>query len=120
MLRRLLFAAILVNWSERSFFQIQTIIFKCSLMMIYTGYIRPMKLRQANCLELINDSLIVVCSYWLIIFSAHVSSAEARYISSWPLIGIMTILVAINLTVITFRGITSIFRACKLRVLKNK
>ena len=109
-----------MNWSERSYFQIQTIIFKCSLMMIYTGYIRPMRLRQANCLELINDSLILVCSYWLIIFSALVSNAEARYISGWPLIGFMTILIVINLTVIMYRGITSIFHACKLRYLRNK
>ena len=37
MLRRLLYTGILVLWSGRNYFQIQTIIFKCSLVMIFTG-----------------------------------------------------------------------------------
>ena len=68
--------------------------------MIYTGYMRPFELRLANTLELVNDTFIILCSYFLIIFSAMVNDAEARYISGWPLISIIAILIGLNLTVI--------------------
>ena len=73
--------------------------------MIYTGYMRPYETKLANNMELINDSFIIVCSYFLIIFSALVSDAETRYKSGWPLIGIICFLIGLNLTVITYKGI---------------
>ena len=102
MMRRLIYAGILVYWSERNYFQIQTIIFKCSLIMIFTGYMRPFNRRLANNIELINDAFIVVCSYFLIIFSPLVSDAQTRYISGWPIIGLIGVLISINLSVITY------------------
>ena len=68
--------------------------------MIYTGYMRPFERQLANNLELINDTFIILCSYFLIIFSALVADAETRYISGWPLIGLVAILIGLNLTVI--------------------
>ena len=73
--------------------------------MIYTGYMRPFELRLANNIELINDTFILIASYFLIIFSALVADAETRYISGWPLIGLLALLVGLNLTVIMIKGI---------------
>ena len=73
--------------------------------MIYTGYMRPFELRLANNIELINDTFILIASYFLIIFSAMVADAETRYISGWPLIGLLALLVGLNLTVIMIKGI---------------
>ena len=41
MLRRLIYAAILIFWQEQNYFQIQSVVFKTSLFMIYVGYWRP-------------------------------------------------------------------------------
>ena len=41
MLRRIAYAAICVFWFDRSYFQIQFLIFKQSLFMLYTGYFSP-------------------------------------------------------------------------------
>lgn len=104
MLRRLLYASILVFWSQQNYFQIQTIIFKCSLIMIYTGYFRPFSKRLSNWIELMNDALTVLCSYFLIIFSNVVSDPYTRYVSGWPLIGLVCFIILINLLVIMYQG----------------
>ena len=88
--------------------------------MIYTGYMRPFELRLANNLELINDTCIVVSSYFLIIFSALVADPEARYISGWPCIMIVCFIIGLNLSVMTLRGVGGLARAIKLRYLRNK
>ena len=78
--------------------------------MIYTGYMRPYKLRLANNMELINDTFIILCSYFLIIFSALVSDAETRYKSGWPLIVLICFVIGLNLTVIIYKGVSEVFR----------
>ena len=88
--------------------------------MIYTGYMRPFKLRLANNIELINDTFILISSYFLIIFSALVADAETRYLSGWPLIGLVTLLVGLNLIVIMVTGISSIICTCKLRFQRRR
>ena len=87
--------------------------------MIYTGYMRPFELRLANNLELINDTCIVVSSYFLIIFSDLVANSEARCIFGWPCIMIICFIIVVNLSVMTFRGVRGLARAIKLRYLRN-
>ena len=83
MMRRLLYAALLVYWVEESYFQIMGMIFKTSLVMIYSGYIRPYLLPFANNLDLINEFLTLLCTYSLIMFSAFVPDAYTRYLCGW-------------------------------------
>ena len=58
MLRRVIYAAILVSWIQRNYFQIQAIVFKTSLFLIYVGYFRPHELPLENKIELFNESLV--------------------------------------------------------------
>ena len=90
------------------------------MIMIYTGYMRPFITRLSNNIELINDSCIVVCSYFLIIFSPLVSDADTRYISGWPLIGIICFIISLNLSVTTYKAITNLIRYIRLRCTKYK
>lgn len=120
LLRRFLFAAILVNWSQQNYFQIQTIIFKCSLVMIFTGYMRPFETRMANTVELINDAAIVVCSYFLIIFSSLVADTETRYMSGWPIIILICSLILLNLGIITVQAVKQLIRSIRLRCRRHR
>ena len=88
--------------------------------MIYTGYMRPYETRLANNLELVNETFIILCSYFLVIFSAFLSDAEARYISGWYLVGLVVFLVILNLAAIQFKGISHIVRYCRLRFIRHK
>ena len=100
MLRRILYAAIVVGWHERNYFQVQAIIFKCSLIMIYIGYFRPFDKRLASILELVNEILILLCTYSLVMFTAFVPEASTRYLCGWYVIGLVFLLISINLVVI--------------------
>lgn len=83
-------------------------------MVIFTGYFKPYQKKMVNILELINDSIIVVCSYFLIMFSDLVPDPETKYIMGWPLIALISTLILMNITVIVFKGIQSIVRKCRL------
>ena len=73
--------------------------------MIYTGYMRPFELRLANNMELINDTFIVLVSYFLVIFSNLVADPETRYITGWPCVVLICLIIALNLSVITYQGV---------------
>ena len=88
--------------------------------MIYVGYFRPFELPSANRVELINESLIIVCTYSLICFSAFVSDAETRYQCGWVLIVLIICIVIFNLILMVFDGIKSIKRAIQLRLIRRK
>ena len=83
MLRRIAYAGICVFWFDRSYFQIQFLIFKQSLFMLYTGYFEPNYIPSENTLELVNETLTLVCSYSLIMFSPLVPDAQTRYLCGW-------------------------------------
>ena len=88
--------------------------------MIYTGHMRPYVTRLANNLELVNETFIILCSYFLIIFSAFLSDAEAKYNSGWVLVELVVILLALNMAVIVFKFISHIIRCCRLRIIRHK
>ena len=108
---------ILVFWIDRSYFQIQFIIFKCSIYMIYSGSFRPFEIPFVNTMDLINETLTLMCSYSLITFSAFVPDAETRYLCGWELIVLVLFTLALNLVVIIGQGLKQCIRRCKL---KNK
>ena len=83
-------------------------IFKCSLFMLFVGYFKPFELSFQNNLELVNETLTLVCSYSLITFSAFVPDAETRYLCGWYIIALVALMLAVNLGVIFYKSICSI------------
>ena len=81
---------------------------------------RPLILPLANKVELVNDTFIILCSYFLIIFSGLVADAETRYTSGWPLIGLIALLIGFNFTTIMVTAISQVIHSCKLRCLRRK
>ena len=113
MLRRLLYAGVLVYWVDRSYFQIQFMILHSSFIMIYMGYFRPYQLNFSNNLEVINETLTLVCTYSLMLFSSFVPDPAMRYLCGWYLIGLIVLTLAVNLTIIVGQALKSSIRKCK-------
>ena len=99
-IRRCFYALMVVFWVDRSYFQIQFMIFKCSVFMLYSGNFKPFETPFANNMDLFNETMTLVCSYSLIMFSAFVPDAEMRYLCGWYLVLLVLITLAINLLVI--------------------
>lgn len=119
-LRRIIYATIVINWQDRNYFQIQTVIFKCSCFMIYTGYVRPFESAMNNNLELINECLVIMCSYSLIMFSSMVFDAQTRYECGWYLIALVIFTISMNLVVILVQTISKSLKHIKLRIIRAK
>lgn len=79
MLRRLLYAGVLVYLVNRSCFQIQFMILHCSLIMLYMGYFWPFKTHFSNVMETTNETLTLMCTYYLCLFTDFVPDAKARF-----------------------------------------
>ena len=68
--------------------------------MLYSGNFKPFETPFANNMDLFNETMTLVCSYSLIMFSAFVPDAEMRYLCGWYLVLLVLITLAINLLVI--------------------
>ena len=68
-LRRILIGAILVFTVRYPWSQMQVICFSCSLQLIYIGHYMPYEFAWMNLLEIINELCVLVCSYFIFVFS---------------------------------------------------
>ena len=62
MIRRLIYAVLLINLLDRSVYQVQLIIVKTCAFMIYIGSVRPYEVRLSNIVELTNEVIITLCT----------------------------------------------------------
>ena len=67
--RRLLFVAIIVRLAKKPWAQAQLICLQCMVQLAYIGVARPFITRWRNALELLNESLVLLSSYFLFIYS---------------------------------------------------
>ena len=120
MIRRFVYALIIVALSNSSYFQIQIVVFKSSLVMAFQGQVKPYTTSSQNNLELINEILTLICTYGLIIFTDFVPEANARYNSGWVLIGLTLLILVINMIVLFYLSISGLWRKGKIRLKKYK
>ena len=63
MIRRLIFAITVTLLANYNFYQIQILVFKTSMTMAFTGWVRPNKLPFQNRLDILNEVLTLICTY---------------------------------------------------------
>ena len=84
--------------------------------MLYSGYYSPNELRFANRLELMNETLTLVCTYSLIVFSAFVPDATTRYLCGWYLIALVVLTLLVNISIMVITSLFASIRTCKRKV----
>ena len=95
-------------------------VFKTSLVIIYSGYFWPYILPFINTLDFVNEVLTLLCTYSLCMFSAFVPEARTRYLCGWQLIGLVSLMIALNLIIIIFTSIRSSINRCKLKCIRRR
>ena len=83
------------NW-----LQTQIIVFKCSLILIYIGYVRPFVTPIQNGIELTNETLILINTYFMIIYSDFVPDPKTRSLMGSVNNLILALMILINLFII--------------------
>ena len=73
--------------------------------MIYIGYVRPYALPQANWTETANETLTLLSTYVLFLFTDFVPDPSVRYTTGWALIVITLSIVVLNITIMALNTI---------------
>ena len=120
MARRLAYAAILINFLAHNYFQLQLIVVKTFLSMVYIGSLRPYELKLANSLEFFNEIFSTLCTYILVTFTEFVPDAQTRYKNGWSIIAAIIFMIIVNLVIICYTTIARGIYKCKLRCLRRK
>ena len=81
--------------------------------MIFVGYTKPYSLPSVNKIELLNETLTLLSTYALFLFTDFVPDAEVRYQNGWGLIFFTLIIVVSNLYVLILQSIRDITRKSK-------
>lgn len=69
MLRRLLFASLILYMVDRPWAQVQALSFMCTVQVIFIGFYSPFILRWMNRLETSNEFLVLIGTYYLFVYS---------------------------------------------------
>ena len=100
MARRMIYAVILINWLDKSCFQVQLVVLLNILFLVYLCYTFPYWSLMANVVEIVNEISTAICTYFLTAFSDFVPDAKIKYSSGWPIVGITCFLIGFNLLII--------------------
>ena len=65
-------------------------------MVIFIGFVEPLKTRAANMWELFNEFMITVITLFTLYFSGDQPDLEMQYKMGWVMIGLFTLLLLIN------------------------
>ena len=120
MARRLAYAAILINLLAHNYFQVQLVVVKAFLFMLYIGSLRPYESKLANFVEFFNEVVSTLCAYILVTFTEYVPDAQTRYEYGWLIIVAIMCMIVVNLVIICYSTIANCIYKCKLRCLRRK
>ena len=120
MLRRVVIALIIVSLSKFNFFQTQLMILKTSFIIIYQGWVQPFRGKSRNNLEISNETLILINTYFLIVYSDFVGSPEVRYQMGWVNVAFLTFMLLTNILMLVMDLGRNCRKQCKERALKKK
>ena len=85
----------------------------------YQGYVKPFKNPNKDKVELLNEALIMLTSYFLLLYSNFAEFPEDRYVVGWINIGFFAFLIAINLVIIMGTHVYNLYRWLKIKRLKS-
>jgi len=115
LVKRLILAVCVVFLKEMPFLQIQVVVFMLSLDLIYTGQVQPFASKFLNRMEMINNVFILLCSYYLFLFTEFVPSPEAKFNLGWSLVAVYWICIVFNTAVLVFIAIRNAYRKLRRR-----
>jgi hypothetical protein len=94
--------------------QVQLITLSCVFVVIFFGYSNVYKTSKNSLLEFFNEATILVCCYHMSCFTDFVDDPKIRYKIGGSLIVFTMINLAINVSVMGFETLKSIFRLGKV------
>jgi len=100
MLRRILFAALLVFSGDYPYIQLMLSIIVTMLVICYILVTRPFEEALLNKMEFFNELSVLIASYIILLFSPFLDDYNLIYKMGWLMIGIVSFNLIVNMLVI--------------------
>ncbi|TNV86587.1 hypothetical protein FGO68_gene16816 [Halteria grandinella] len=113
LLRRLVMALTIVQFSQYTFVQIFTQIMWSTGIIFFYGKVQPLNEPLLNQLEIFNEGTILICLYFNLLFSEIGSTPGQKYQLGWILIGIISVNIVVNWVLLLKRVVTMVFQTIK-------
>ena len=117
--RRLGYALILIALCQHTRIQPWVIISLNLVVMMFDGIVRPFDLLFDNKFELMNESFMMVSTYFMLGFSTFIPDPDARYTIGWLNIGFLAFMLNLNIGIILYRHLSKLHRYLKLKYTKR-
>ena len=89
-------------------------------MLVFYFTIMPMYDRTNNAIQIVNECVVLLCLWLVLLFTEYVPSPEQRYDFAFVFLYVIAIDAGLNLLIFIFFIIKKVYRAIKLCYLKAK
>ncbi len=86
MLRRALYAAVLVMWANYPIFQIMALTMMSIVMLIYIMLVKPYDDRRLNRMEVFNELTVLMCAWHLLLFTDMITDTDVKWMAGWSMV----------------------------------
>ncbi len=94
--RRLLYAAGIVFLAGSTVAQVFMQFFCCLMMTIFFIVVKPLNEPFLNRMEIFNELCLLICSYYLFMFTDFIPDVQTRFLAGWGFIGIAVFNIGVN------------------------
>ncbi|TNV87928.1 hypothetical protein FGO68_gene17662 [Halteria grandinella] len=94
--RRLIYSINIVLFSGSTCTQLFAQFFCCLLMLLFFTGVKPMNQPFLNNMEIFNELTLLICSYFLFLFTDFVGDANTRFMIGWAFVGLAAFNILVN------------------------
>ena len=120
LLRRILFAGVIVFCEGSLVAQVVLSDILCTLLLIFLILVKPMVDTWNNCVQIINEVVVLVCIWLMFHNSDYVGNPETRYDLAYIFLYLVATDVALNITYLIVSITSKIIVACRSYFTKRK
>ncbi|TNV87834.1 hypothetical protein FGO68_gene14781 [Halteria grandinella] len=106
--RRLIYSINIVLFSGSTCTQLFAQFFCCLLMLLFFTGVKPMNQPFLNNMEIFNELTLLICSYFLFLFTDFVGDANTRFMIGWAFVGLAAFNILVNWCALLYKVGTAI------------
>lgn len=119
LLRRLLFAALIVFCGPSLVLQVFIADILSTLLLIFFISVKPMVDQWSNLMQIMNELVVLTCVWMMFVFSNYVPSAEVRYELAYFFLYLIAADVVLNVLYLVYSITTKVYRACRSKCARH-
>ena len=120
LLRRLIFAFLIVNCGKSIVLQVLMSDVLSSLLLAFYFSVWPMVGIINNAIHIVNEIVVLISIWFMFQFTLYVDDAQIRYDQGWRFIYFIGADVALNIMFLLYFVVSKIYQACKRKFMERR